>query len=194
MKTFEELKNEFTENTRYDIITSVTCSSGRANLTLVDSEIKYSDKGEVVFRTLVLADGTEVHLSFLAPEESGFYSVPFDGSDSKVLYGKDAGSLKLNSVMGFLPSIYTDKVAAEKYLANNPEMLISKVSNVLGMQKSIMKEQEHILSHLDWDLSCVYDQATAKTKKFMKLILNCKADSGYLSKLKGLFNGDEFTN
>ena len=194
MKNFTELKNEYTNNTCYDILSATSSTDGTANLVLHNSRVSHSDECEVVFQTLVLDDGTHVHLSFLTPEEYGYSSVPSDG-DTKALYGKRVGSLSLSAVIGLLPNIYTDKVTAETYLSNNPDMLIAKLSNVLNMQKKVMEEQNRILGNLDWDLSCVYDNATTKTKKFMKLIFNSnKSHSGYLSKLKGLLNGEKFTN
>jgi len=194
MKNLNELKREYTDNTRYDIIDWHSSSDGTASLTLVNSNVDHSDKCEVVFQMLTLEDGVTVHLSFIVPEEYGYDSVPSDGDSGKVLYGKRVGTLHLDSVLALLPKIHTDKVTAETYLANNPDMLISKLSNVLNMQKKVMEEQNHILGNLDWDLSCVYDNATTKTKKFMNLILGKKDTSGYLSKLKGLLNGEKFTN
>ena len=194
MKDFDALKKEYTDNTGYDIINWHSSTDGTASLTLVNSNVKHSDKCEVVFQTLVLDDGVKVHLSFVVPEEYGYDSVPSDGDSGKVLYGKRVGTLHLNSVLRLLPKIHTDKVTAETYLANNPDMLISKLSNVLNMQSSVIDKQSTLLSHLDWDLSCVYDNATTKTKKFMQVVLNKKYASNHLSKLKGLFNGDKFTN
>ena len=195
MKNFDALKKEYTDNTRYDIINSHSSTDGTASLTLVNSSVSHSDTCEVVFQTLVLGDGVNVHLSFITPEECGYASVPSDG-DNNVLYGKRVGTLHLNSVLALLPKIHTDKVTAETYLANNPEMLISKLSNVLNMQSKVISVQGSILGNLDWDLSCIYDNATVKTKKFMKMVLNSnnKTSTSYLTKLKGLFNGDKFTN
>ena len=194
MKDFDALKKEYTDNTGYDIINWHSSTDGTASLTLVNSNVSHSDKCEVVFQTLVLDDGVKVHLSFVVPEEYGYDSVPSDCDSGKVLYGKRVGTLHLNSVLRLLPKIHTDKVTAETYLANNPDMLISKLSNVLNMQQKVMSEQNRILGNLDWDLSCVYDNATTKTKKFMKMFIGSKDNSGYLSKLKGLLNGDKFTN
>lgn len=168
MKNYEEYL-ETVKCSKYILISSSFCaSSGSAWLTLSHKDKLNSDRCEVLFYNLTLEDDTNIHLSIVTDEEFGWGSVPVKGCD---VVGERVGSLSLNTVLPLLPCAYKNKIAAETYLSRNPEMLISKLSNILNRQAITIGNYERDFMNLDWYLGGMYKEFSKKTKDLFDMLL-----------------------
>ena len=177
-------------NKRCNILSKTTSTSGRDCSTKIS--ITASSKrleGElctICISTLQLTSGEKVTLSLLLSSETGY-----DNPVKSDLFGERSGTVDLKAILPLLPEIYTDKITAKTYLASNPEMLISFLSNTLNTQLSIIQKQERVISDLDWWVSAMYNESGVKIKKTFNKILARISNSGMMSELKKTLKGEE---
>ena len=180
MKNLEEFEKALEESNyiKVSYLKSTWSDGVRASYTLSHREKLSGEYCEVITNQITLEDGTLVTSHIVTDTEYGRDSVPCGGT----FLGERVGVLQLSSILTLLPSIYKDKVSAQNYLAENPEMLISKLSNILQIQQEGLSSYKRTLQDLDWNLAGVYEESSTKGKKFFKML------TGYIFKK----NGDVF--
>lgn len=140
----------------------------------------------ICISTLQLSSGEIVSLSLLLSSECG-YENPIKSN----VFGERIGTVDLKAILPLLPEIYTDKVTAKTYLARNPEMLVSLLSNTLNTQLSVIQKQDKVISDLDWWVSAMYKESGVKIKKTFNNILAHISNSGMMSELKKTLKGGD---
>lgn len=164
-----------------NVLSTTWCSKdGTGCITVIKGKQLSKDTPEVVTCIKDLGHGYSVVVQVLCDEEYGYQSVPVESE----MFGVRKGSLNLSEVVNHLPTAYTDKACAEKYLSRNPKMLLDKLSGVLNMQSQIIEKTSREYCHLDWDLANVYSSTTTKTRKLMDLLFGKKVKDRLLPSLK----------
>ncbi len=168
---------------RCDTVSEIRSTSGKDSSVKISITASSKDlKGEfctICISTLQLTSGEVVSLSLLLSSECG-YENPIKSD----VFGERIGTVDLKAILPLLPKIYTDKITAKTYLARNPEMLVSLLSNTLNTQLSIIQKQDKVISDLDWWVSAMYKESGVKVKKTFNNILARISNSGMMSELK----------
>ena len=161
-------------------IIAASCSTGgTASITLIQNGQLKNDTCEIVTCVKECECHTVV-MNILVEEEYGWGSIPVNSE----MFGKRLGSVDILSVIKHLPTAYTDKATALKYLSKNPSNLVELLSQTLNMQKNIIEHQSNKIGNLDWNLSCIYEEGTSKIRRFMDLIFGKDVKDGWLPNLK----------
>ncbi len=167
--------------------TSISGKDGNSgSVTIKFNDEITSEKVGMTQRVLKTKDGYTVILNILSNETSGWCSAPY-----KKELGTGVGCFQLGNIIKALPESYRARLDAEEYLANNPEMLISKISNVLNMQKKAMDIQSKVITSIDWDLANVFQQSSKKAQNLMRMLFKGRSYKGVLTSLNKVISEDK---
>lgn len=175
---------------KYSVVTYGTSIGGNdgnsGSVTIKFNDEITSEKAGMTQRVLKTKDDYTVILNVLSNHTSGYYSAPY-----KKEFGTGVGCFQLDNIIKALPESYRARLDAEEYLANNPEMLISKLSNVLNMQQKAMDIQSKVIKSLDWDLSNVFPASSKKAKSLMRMLFRGCSYKGVLTSLDKVISEDK---
>lgn len=182
----EDFDLEF--NKRYNTLSRTKRSNGEYCKISITGSVKNLSGEDCVMciSILKLVTGEELCLSLILDSEHG-YANPVKSD----LLGERVGTLDLKQAISVLPEVFTDKVAAKTYLARNPDMLVSLLSNTLNTQLSVIQKQDKVISDLDWWVSAMYKESGVKIKKLFNNVLTHITNSGMMSELKKTLKGEE---
>ena len=187
-KTWEEYL-VFLED-KYFVVTYGSAVGGNdgnsGSVTIKFNDEITSEKAGMTQRVLKTKDDYLVILNILSNETSGWCSAPY-----KKELGTGVGCFQLGNIIKALPESYRARLDAEEYLANNPEMLISKLSNVLNMQQKAMIIQSKVIKDLDWDLSNVFPASSKKVKNLIRMLFKGHSYKGFLTSLDKVISEDK---
>lgn len=177
-------------NKRCNILSKATSTSGsdcsvKISITASSKRLE-GELCTICISALQLTSGEKVTLSLLLSSENGY-----DNPVKSNLFGERLGTVDLKAILPLLPEVYTDKITAKTYLARNPEMLVSLLSNTLNTQLSIIQKQDKVISDLDWWVSAMYKESGVKIKKTFNNVLTHISNSGMMSELKKTLKGEE---
>lgn len=173
----EKLLNSITD--KYDVVSSTTSTSGVCNCVVKNNNFTDSEENAVLFYYRTFEDGSSLHTTLIANKQYGWGSEPSDGG----VLGQRVGDLPIKSLVVSVPTQLMNKSIAESYLAANPKLLISKLSNVLEVQASMIDKQDHMLKEADWFITNIYNNTTKKTRNFFRATKKLLS-SGLFPKLK----------
>ncbi len=175
---------------KYSVVTYGTSVGGNdgnsSSVTIKFNDEITSEKASMTQRVLKTKDDYTVILNILSNETSGWHSAPY-----KKELGTGVGCFQLDNIIKALPESHRARLNAEEYLANNPEMLISKLSNVLNMQKKAMDIQSKVITSIDWDLASVFQQSTKKAQNLMRMLFKGRSYKGVLTSLNKVISEDK---
>lgn len=166
------------KDSNHKVISASCCTDGTATVTLVQNGNLKNDKCEIV-TCVKECEGHTVAITVLVEEVYGWGGIPVESE----MFGKCLGTVNLSKVLLQLPTKYTEKQTALKYLASNPDTVLEVVSQTMNMQKEIIRNQNNTIAKLDWDLANLYDYGTSKLRRMADLLFGSRMDNGTLKEM-----------